>query len=549
MKKGQINVGYKAKRVAYDNTTRLVGSADRYSTIPYSAIVAYASKAAAVPESSIEMAMEALYDAVNYFVLNGHSVQIPNLGTFSLGVHAKSAASEVEFSANFAKNLKRIILRFLPDTELKAMLSSTATSTHVDSTGFKGNGVVAVTSAYSAVNALLYPLNAGRAYGAQFTNIRLAGTRLSKTYLGVAPVTAVFEKEDGSTQQVQLSEDYASLDYGQINIKLKKIFNDRGFKGIRSFVVRDINNAIILQREFAAIPAGIGIAAIAVNSRPTAEGETVAYKAGQVVEVRVAGYSLLDVTTIKVGGIEVEATSASATELRFEVSPNSGNAPIVLSDEQGNEVSYNLSFGDTAGIVISSITSNGMPLVNGGTTNVIAGQSYNIQIAGNGLDALVAEDFILPAGSSLNITSRSATLIAATIVNAQSGDLKVVHDDAQLFAAALVASASQVSVTGWKGSAAGAAQSLSTAITASTDNGAFSGILVGQNIEDLAVGNFNTPATVTGFSYDPATGAFSGTFTSTGTVTINIVDNNTTVGSLKVVRAQSGGGAADGDGD
>lgn len=190
-----------------------------------------------------------------------------------------------------------------------------------------------------------------------------------------------------------------------------------------------------------------------------------------------------------------------------------------------------------------------MPLVNGGTTNVIAGQSYNIQIAGNGLDALVAEDFILPAESSLNITSRSATLIAATIVNAQSGDLKVVHDDAQLFAAALVASASQVSVTGWKGSAAGAAQSLSTAITASTDNGAFSGILIGQNIEDLAVGNFNTPATVTGFSYDPATGEFSGTFTSTGTATINIVDNNTTVGSLKVVRAQSGGGAADGDGD
>ena len=97
--------------------------------------------------------MEALYDAVNYFVLNGHNVQIPNLGTFSLGVHAKSAASEVEFSANFAKNLKRIILRFLPDTELKAMLSSTATSTHVDSTGFKGNGVVAVTSAYSDAKA------------------------------------------------------------------------------------------------------------------------------------------------------------------------------------------------------------------------------------------------------------------------------------------------------------------------------------------------------------------------------------------------------------
>jgi nucleoid DNA-binding protein len=109
------------QRVAVIDDNRVLARNVRYSTIPYSAIVAYASKAAAVPESSIEMAMEALYDAVNYFVLNGHSVQIPNLGTFSLGVHAKSAASEVEFSANFAKNLKRIILRFLPDTELKAI--------------------------------------------------------------------------------------------------------------------------------------------------------------------------------------------------------------------------------------------------------------------------------------------------------------------------------------------------------------------------------------------------------------------------------------------
>ena len=39
------------------------------------------------------------------------------------------------------------------------------------------------------------------------------------------------------------------------------------------------------------------------------------------------------------------------------------------------------------------------------------------------------------------------------------------------------------------------------------------------------------------------------TFTSTGTVTINIVDSDTTVGSLRVTRAQSGGGGEDGDGD
>ena len=100
MKKGQINIGYKARKVGFmDGNEKLIGLADRYSTIDYKSIIAYAAKAAAVPESSIEMAMEAIYDAMNYFVLNGHSVQIPNMGTFSLGISAKTAATEAEFTA------------------------------------------------------------------------------------------------------------------------------------------------------------------------------------------------------------------------------------------------------------------------------------------------------------------------------------------------------------------------------------------------------------------------------------------------------------------
>ena len=95
MKKGQLNINYKGRRIAFNNQEKLVGSTDRYSTIDYQSIVQYAAKAAAVPESSVEMAMEAIFDAVNYFVLNGHSVQIPNLGTFSFGVRAKSALNEV----------------------------------------------------------------------------------------------------------------------------------------------------------------------------------------------------------------------------------------------------------------------------------------------------------------------------------------------------------------------------------------------------------------------------------------------------------------------
>lgn len=129
MKKGQININYKPRNIAILNKEALVGQADRYSTIGYEAIVAYAAKAAAVPESSIDMAMEAIFDALNYFVLNGHSVQIPNLGTFSVGVRAKGALTEQAFQSDFAQNLRNVKINFLPDPELKQMLSSTAINT------------------------------------------------------------------------------------------------------------------------------------------------------------------------------------------------------------------------------------------------------------------------------------------------------------------------------------------------------------------------------------------------------------------------------------
>lgn len=132
MEKGQVNINFKKRRIAYNDTEKLVGRAKRYSTIPYSDVISYAAQAASVPESSIEISMEALFDAMNYFVMNGHSVQIPHLGTFYLKVCVKSTATKEEFVANFSKNLRRISLCFLPAPELKARIASTVINTLVD---------------------------------------------------------------------------------------------------------------------------------------------------------------------------------------------------------------------------------------------------------------------------------------------------------------------------------------------------------------------------------------------------------------------------------
>ena len=132
MARGQVIINFKKCRIAYDDTEKLVGRAVNYRTIPYSEIISYAAQAASVPESNIEISMEALYDAMNYFVMNGHRVQLPHLGTFYLKARVKSTATKEEFVANFSKDLRQISIRFLPAPELKAMIATTAINTLAD---------------------------------------------------------------------------------------------------------------------------------------------------------------------------------------------------------------------------------------------------------------------------------------------------------------------------------------------------------------------------------------------------------------------------------
>ena len=80
-------------------------------------ITQYAAQAAHVPESYIVLAQEALFDAIHYFCANGHAVQIPNLGTFSVRLDSKVVPTPEEANLN---SVKRRYLRFYPKRRLKA---------------------------------------------------------------------------------------------------------------------------------------------------------------------------------------------------------------------------------------------------------------------------------------------------------------------------------------------------------------------------------------------------------------------------------------------
>ena len=229
-KKGQINIGYKARRIGFNDTEKLVGQASRYSTIGYDAIVAYAAKAAAVPESSIEMAMEALFDAMNYFVLNGHSVQIPNLGTFSIGVRAKSTGSEAEFTA-------------------------------------------------------------GRTYMVPpVTRLVLNGTRLSQTYLGTTPMRVVMLDSEGAEHASLLAGKLVSLSYNQVTVHLKEYIKSYPeYVAIKSFQLKDKDGNVIVERAFGNLQTLPYISAVIIDGEPVPVDGTVKYEAGNNYSIAIAG--------------------------------------------------------------------------------------------------------------------------------------------------------------------------------------------------------------------------------------------------------------------
>ncbi len=79
-------------------------------------LIAYAANAAHVPESTVRMAKEALFQAILYYCANSHPVEIPGLGTMSVEIRTKTARSEQELSAD---NIYQKYLRWYPKKSIR----------------------------------------------------------------------------------------------------------------------------------------------------------------------------------------------------------------------------------------------------------------------------------------------------------------------------------------------------------------------------------------------------------------------------------------------
>lgn len=113
---GQIKVKGTMQRVAIFDEDRVIGRAMRYSTVKEDEVVSYAAQSSHIPESTLLASTLAIREAIIYFVLNGHHVDLGKFGIFGIRSKQKAVTDAEEVDPDLVKHLT---VGFKPSVEIK----------------------------------------------------------------------------------------------------------------------------------------------------------------------------------------------------------------------------------------------------------------------------------------------------------------------------------------------------------------------------------------------------------------------------------------------
>ena len=118
---GQIKLTSKPKRIAYKDEVLIVTSSNTYSKISSDQIIYYASENSSIPKAQMASAFYAINQVVEQFLLNGHSLELMNLGSLYLSVSAKAVENEEDAGA---KAVRRLSIKFRQNKKLRDLINS-----------------------------------------------------------------------------------------------------------------------------------------------------------------------------------------------------------------------------------------------------------------------------------------------------------------------------------------------------------------------------------------------------------------------------------------
>lgn len=124
MKQGKIVVNFKQQNNSLLGLRLYKGSLPMYTQIGKDETIAYASRAASIPQSTLAIVLEAMLDAFDYFLCNGHNIKFDGVGTFSLSLKARNASLFDANAKTGANAITALGINFLPDVNLKNLLTN-----------------------------------------------------------------------------------------------------------------------------------------------------------------------------------------------------------------------------------------------------------------------------------------------------------------------------------------------------------------------------------------------------------------------------------------
>ena len=125
---GQIKVKGKMQRLAVVDDNRVVGRAMRYSTVKGDQLVSYASQSSHIPESTLLACTLAMREAISYFVLNGHHVDLDKFGILSVRSKQKAVDDAEQVNADLVTHLT---VGLTPSKEIKEAIAAIRFETEV----------------------------------------------------------------------------------------------------------------------------------------------------------------------------------------------------------------------------------------------------------------------------------------------------------------------------------------------------------------------------------------------------------------------------------
>lgn len=133
MGKMKVNASY--QKVAILNKEGYVSRAVTYSKIDGDEVLELAAQNSGINQAQLSAGMYAIRQSFINFLMNGHSVELPGVGIFRVGVNAKMVDDAAKVSVD---QIYRRKIHFLPSTALKDKLIRISFSTDPTETASTG---------------------------------------------------------------------------------------------------------------------------------------------------------------------------------------------------------------------------------------------------------------------------------------------------------------------------------------------------------------------------------------------------------------------------